>query len=163
MAKAKFVLDLNIEKMLNVEKIVKTKEVAVKYGFMDSNVEMYPNGSNTIEVALWNEYGTSKIPARPFFRMAWDKNAQKYYNKIDGYYDRVLNGQKIDPKKFMGRLGAIAVSDVKKSITELKEPPNAESTKKRKGSSNPLIHTEKMRDSVTFEIMEGVENEGIED
>ena len=106
-------------------------------------------GTPVAAVAAWNEFGTKRIPERPFFRKA-----------IAGMEDGLLNILKagIDPEKMVvdehlaDRVGAYAAGEVQESITALEEPPNAPSTVARKGSTNPLIDTGYMRQSVTWEI-----------
>lgn len=59
----------------------------------------------------------------------------------------------LDFKTSENRLGHIMVGDIQKEITDLQEPPNAESTiKKKNGKSNPLIDTGIMRNSVKHTV-----------
>ena len=51
------------------------------------------------------------------------------------------------------RVGAKAVGGVKSYMTALKEPPNALSTIKRKGSANPLIDTGELRRAITYKVV----------
>jgi hypothetical protein len=59
-------------------------------------------------------------------------------------------------------VGVVASSAVKVYMTELKTPPNAASTIRKKGSSNPLIDTGAMRQSVTHQVAIGPASEGLE-
>ncbi|MGH9932940.1 MAG: hypothetical protein ACREA9_27450, partial [Pyrinomonadaceae bacterium] len=52
-------------------------------------------------------------------------------------------------------VGVVAAGQVKVYMTELKTPPNAASTIKRKKSDNPLIQDGHLRGSVTYAV--GVE------
>ncbi|MEF2551313.1 hypothetical protein VQ042_08035 [Aurantimonas sp. A2-1-M11] len=54
----------------------------------------------------------------------------------------------------LSRLGILAQGHVQQEITALRSPPNAPSTIRQKGSSNPLIHTGAMRAAVTFQLGE---------
>ena len=54
-----------------------------------------------------------------------------------------------------------AVGAVQQYMTDLKEPPNAKSTIKQKGSSNPLIDTGALRASVTYKINNVKPEEGL--
>jgi hypothetical protein len=47
----------------------------------------------------------------------------------------------------------VAQNDVRKAIRDLDSPPNAESTIKAKGSSNPLIDTGQMINSIRWEYV----------
>ena len=45
--------------------------------------------------------------------------------------------------------------EIQQSIRQLRTPPNSPLTIAMKGSSNPLINTGKLRNSVDFEIIKG--------
>ena len=45
-------------------------------------------GVDLVDVAVWNEFGTRHIPARPFMRIAADKNE----NKWNRYAERCVDG-----------------------------------------------------------------------
>ena len=100
-------------------------------------------------VAAWNEFGTETIPERPFFRRA--------IAEMEGGISNIVKAG-IDTKKMVvddrlaDRVGAYAQGQLQESLTALKEPPNAPSTIKEKGSSSPLIDTGHMRESVTWEV-----------
>ena len=60
--------------------------------------------------------------------------------------------QNATPSKALSIVGEVARADIIQSITDLKAPPNAESTIKQKKSTNPLIDTGLMRRSVTYKV-----------
>ena len=109
----------------------------------------YEDGTPVAAVAAWNEFGTETIPERPFFRRA--------IAEMEGGISNIVKAG-IDTKKMVvddrvaDRVGAYAQGQIQESITALKEPPNAPSTIKEKGSSSPLIDTGHMRESVTWEV-----------
>ena len=124
----------------------------VEIGFFAS--AKYPDGTPIAAVAAWNEYGTERngqqhVPERPFFR-----------NAIRGAPDELLEviKEKIDPRtmafdeKVAGAVGQVMVGRVQKSITTLRDPPNAPSTIAGKGSSNPLINNGDMRKAATYRV-----------
>ena len=120
----------------------------VDVGFFSS--ARYPDGTPVAAVAAWNEFGTKIIPERPFFRIA---NAENELNLI-----RIITTQ-IDPltmviTPMVGKsLGQNQMDAVKKSMVDLREPENAESTiARKKGKSNPLINTGRMNRSVTYKV-----------
>ena len=49
-------------------------------------------------------------------------------------------------------VGAYAADVIQQRIVDLKEPPNSPITIALKGSSNPLVDTGHMRQSVTWEV-----------
>ena len=128
---------------INVNDLIKVKG-NLQVGFFES--AKYPNGIQVASVAFFNEFGTLKIPMRPFFRNAINDNTKKWFASLQQLiaYD---NARALD------RVGEIVRSDIVNSITNLRTPPNSEATIKRKGSSNPLIDTGLLRRSVTYKVV----------
>lgn len=123
----------------------------VNVGFMKG--DMASDGKTTVaEVAACNEYGTDKIPSRPFVRNSfdatngWTSDTEKIVGMV---VDGVCNADKA-----CNLLGNKAEGDIKKSITDGDYEKNAPSTVKHKGSNKPLIDTGRMRNSVKFEVKE---------
>ena len=72
-------IDLNAKKIIQeLEKEVKglTSAATLNVGFFESS--RYIEGTYVAEVARIQEYGSIKIPPRPFFRNAIDNNMQKW-------------------------------------------------------------------------------------
>lgn len=116
----------------------------------------FPSGltdGDVINRAIWNHYGTSRgIPSRPFLTNAMRSNRRKYLDAMKTSASKILTGQ-ITLTQFLNKLGALAQGDVQMEITNLRFPPNAPSTIKAKGSSNPLIDTGEMRSAVTWKVV----------
>jgi len=104
--------------------------------------------SDMVIVAAVNEFGTRTIPERPFMRNAFDKNKGKIKKVQDELYSRILQNR-ISPRQGLGLLGEAMERLTKKEITDLRTPPNAPATVAKKGSSNPLIDTGQLRQSIT--------------
>ena len=117
----------------------------LEIGFFES--AKYPSGEYVAQVARYNEFGTLNIPMRPFFRNAINKNIKKWYATLQN----AIN-QNATPSKALSIVGEVARADIIQSITDLRTPPNAESTIKQKKSTNPLIDTGLMRRSVTYKV-----------
>lgn len=129
-------------------------EVNVDLGSPKKVEAGFPSGSDSeiVNIVIWNHYGTSRgIPARPFILLAMKKNEARYRNFIKDQAFSILRGETTQ-EQVLNRLGAIVASDIQQSITDLKTPPNAPSTIRAKGSSNPLIDTGRMRSAVTFRV-----------
>lgn len=107
----------------------------------------YPNGKDVTEVARDNDKGTKRIPERPFMIPAGNKAANKTINIT---VHSIAGG--MDEQQALSKAGELFVGFIQKEITNLKEPPNAESTILKKGSSNPLIDTGDMRKSVKWKL-----------
>lgn len=116
----------------------------------------FPAGTDTdvVAKAVFNEFGTSTgIPERPFLRNAMTDNRDGYRGMMTRAARKIIESEgKFTKQHALAQLGLKAQGDVQKSITDLREPPNAPATIKRKGSSNPLIDTGEMRARVTFKV-----------
>ena len=129
----------------------------VKVGFPEGTEAVtvsYPNGTRVVDVAVGNEYGTDNVPARSFMGLSsadinnqcapiLEQSASALNNNNTQQYDQLLDAA-----------GNLAAGIVKQQITDLRSPPNAQSTIERKGSSNPLIDTGLMRQTVTYKVVD---------
>lgn len=98
-------------------------------------------------------FGTQTIPARPWLDVGVKSGTQDYLEVIQNYSDDIDNAIEI--------IGQIAVGKVQQYMTDLQDPPNAPSTIAKKGSSNPLIDTGALRQSVTYSITNTTPKEGL--
>ncbi len=96
------------------------------------------------------------IPARPWLDVGVASGNQDYIKIIA---DGLKRGQ--NPDQMLNMLGVVAVAKVQQYMTELRSPPNAPSTIKKKGSSNPLMDSGALRQSVTSKITTGKPEEGL--
>lgn len=97
-----------------------------------------------------------EIPARPWLAPGVASASQEIIATIA---DGIEAGQ--TPDDTLEAVGLVAVGAVKQYMTELKTPPNAASTIRKKGSSNPLIDTGAMRASVTHAVTAEKVEEGL--
>lgn len=107
------------------------------------------------EIANVNEYGREsppRIPARSFVRSTYDENLQKLIRLQNKEYDKIIAG-KTTVYASLNAQGLWMQNLIQTKITTLRTPPNAPSTIKAKGSSNPLIDFGQLRDSVTYEVV----------
>ena len=115
----------------------------------------FPSGEvsgHNLNKAVWQEFGTSRgIPERPFMRGSVSKNKGKYKKQMTAAAKAITNGG-LTMELAMDQLGAVAAGDIQAEIVALQDPPNAPSTIAKKGSSNPLIDTGAMRQSVTWKV-----------
>jgi hypothetical protein len=98
-------------------------------------------------------FGTQTIPARPWLDVGVKSGTQDYLEVIQNHSDDIDNALEI--------IGQIAVGKVQQYMTDLQDPPNAPSTIAKKGSSNPLIDTGALRQSVTYSITNTKPKEGL--
>lgn len=135
-----------------VNELKKLQKMVVEVGFQGDEGS-YDNGVDIVTVAAFNEFGTSRMPARPFMQQSWE-NHEKELNELCGNaYKTVLAGGSAE--KCCDIAGAGGVGIVQKEIDEGGFAPNAPSTVARKGSSHPLIDTGLMRQSVHYQVKGG--------
>ena len=107
-----------------------------------------------MEYAIFNEYGTSRIPKRPFFRLS--VGTKKAQNEIKEYLntqiENIISGE-LTGQGAYDNLGVFVVQKIKKTIMSGNFAPNDAKTIKRKGSSTPLIDTHSLYNSISYEIV----------
>lgn len=126
--------------------IPELKAGKVKVGFPAGMAD-----SDVVNIAVWNHYGTRTIQERPFLENAIRANRSKYRQAMQVSAEKILRGS-TSVAAVMSKLGILAQRHIQEEITALKDPANAASTIAKKGSSNPLIDTGRMRGSVTYEV-----------
>jgi len=111
-----------------------------------------PEGSDAtvVEYAAFNEFGTKNVPQRSFLRSTADENKRKYGEALANAVGETIDGKPL--RLAFGKVGEMGVRDVQQKIRNLATPPNAPSTIKKKGSSNPLIQTGRLRQSIDWEV-----------
>ena len=119
---------------------------SVSVGFLGG--ETYPDGTPVAAVAYWNEYGTSKAPARPFFRRMIEKESETWAPKIAA----LLKAKTVKTENVLGLMGEDIKGALKQSIQEFQSPPIAYSTAQSKGNSKPLVDTGQMLQAVDYEV-----------
>ena len=109
-------------------------------------------GSDLPMIAMVNEFGSRRrnIPERSFLRSTMRKHRAKYQQLLQEAIEKAMDGQ--PQRRAMERIGALVVGDVQRTMTELKNPPNAPSTIAKKGSANPLIDTGRLRQSIDADV-----------
>lgn len=106
------------------------------------------------DVAIWNEYGTEHIPARPFVRKTVDRNAKKWDKTAAQLTGKVIDGMSAD--QALELLGEEAKKDMRNMITYGSFAPNAPATIAKKKSSHPLIDSGALRNrGVNYRVKKG--------
>ncbi len=148
---------------------------------LPSNATPYPDGTSVAMVATVHEFGadikvTSKmrgwfaahgvhlgtsvihIPERSFLRSTVQKNQREYGQFLKTGLEKVAEG-KLDGAQLAELLGLKVQGDIQKTIQDISNPPNSGFTIRMKGSSNPLIDTGHLAQSITFEVVEVTDND----
>ncbi|WP_060476719.1 hypothetical protein [Pseudomonas monteilii] len=124
----------------------------------------YEDGLTIATIAAVNNFGSADghIPARPFLAPAVENGAPEYRRLVEVMLPKVMSGE-VEMQTLLAQMGQLAEGHVKQQITELRTPPNAQSTIDKKGSDNPLIDTGALRQSIRYVLDDGAEpiEEGI--
>lgn len=108
------------------------------------------NGASIAEVATYNEYGTRRIPSRPFIAIATDES-----KGWQGEVKKQISGFKssADVDGALSSIGEQMKKDIKGVIgNKSKLARNASSTIARKGHDYPLIDTWKLFEAIDYEV-----------
>lgn len=105
-------------------------------------------GASVAQVAAWTEFGAGNAPERPFLRGGVRSSLPNVRRVAAGDLADVAEGRKTMDVA-LERSGAIAAGEVKRYMAGPHFAPNAPSTIKRKGSSQPTIDKAQLRQSVT--------------
>jgi hypothetical protein len=127
------------------------KKLQVRVGYQAGQNE--ENGVDMLDIAMWNELGTARAPARPFIRQSADgnKNAIKQFCKTQ--LQSVTKGG--TARKILNAVGSMQKGLIQDTISKSKgwAKPNAPRTVKKKGSDQPLVDTGRMSQSVNYVIL----------
>lgn len=151
---------LDLLKALGLDELKKlTGKQGVKAGVLEGATNS-ETGTDVAMYAACNEFGTSRIPSRPFMRNTFDENADRW---ADGLAKAVLNGR--PARQALQLTGMRMADDIVKTISDGVPPPNAPATVERKtkeivggsrrgGSHQPgtLVDTGSLINSINYEV-----------
>lgn len=101
-------------------------------------------------------FGNDRIPARRWLDVGVESGTSEYLAIIQ---EGIAAGLTED--KILEQIGAVAQGVTQEYIRDLKDPPNAPSTIKKKGSDNPLVDTGALMQSVTYKVQNKMPEEGL--
>lgn len=108
-------------------------------------------GADLVDIAIWNELGTDRIPARPFLGQTVDQHGAEIQKAAAQLVQKICKGQ-LDAQSSFKQLGVLTVGYVQNQITNGDFEPNFPSTIRRKGSDHPLIDTGQLRRGISYVI-----------
>ena len=141
--------DLTPEGKRYFKELQKLANLEVQVGFQ-AGVAAEKNGTDLVEIAAYNEFGSSTTPARPFMRQSFERHQDQLQKACDAVNQTISNGGTAE--QGLNQLGVMCKGLVQQEIVDGGFAPNAPSTIKKKGSSQPLIDTGTMRQSVNYVI-----------
>jgi hypothetical protein len=120
----------------------------VRVGFLEGAT--YPDGTSVALVASVQEFGSPahNIPPRPFFRNMIAGNSADWPKTLA----TLLAHNHNDVELSLNQMGVVVADQLRQSILDLKDPPNAPATIKKKGFDDPLIDSSHLLHSVDYEV-----------
>jgi hypothetical protein len=88
------------------------------------------------------------VPARDFMTQGGVRALEKT-GPISAKLIKKLNAGEMTIDQILDVLGPVAVAEFQQTIIDINDPPNAPSTVRKKGSSNPLVDTGLMNQTLT--------------
>ena len=144
------------------KQIEELKKLQVRVGYQQGKAKAKkrkPDGSvadsdiDILDVAMWNELGTARAPARPFIRQSADGNKDAIGGFCKEQLKKVTQGGTAE--QALNAIGAMQKTLIQDAISKSPEwaVPNAPETVDIKGSDVPLIDTGQLRRSVNYVIV----------
>lgn len=141
-----------------IDKDLGWKRIKRKMDFLDGKeirAGVLPSagkGKRGVEIAYYasvNEYGTKKIPSRPFMATSADEN--KGWNApVKRAVGNIIDGAEVISQ--MNTVGEKMKTDIKKNIGTYRFKPLKPSTVKKKGHDIQLIDSGALYDAIDFEV-----------
>lgn len=148
---------MSLQDTINLEKQLRlAKRASVDVGLISDKVggQVYGDGQTVLQIGAIHEFGTEDIPQRSFLRVPFQMKRKEMSEFIRGEFSKIASGKRTTAKA-MGRIGAKATNIVKGAFTTKGYgtwPDITPATKQAKGSSQPLIDTGTLRNSITWKV-----------
>lgn len=120
-----------------------TEKMRRWYALAASEVGLPPLRADTTHIT---------IPERSFLRSTFDESEEKIADIATNLISRVI-ALEMDAQSAMEKIGQFMVGEIQKKMRSVDSPPNHPLTTERKGSSNPLIDTGRLRQSITYRVV----------
>ena len=101
------------------------------------------------EYATYNEYGTEKIPSRPFMATSADEN-KGWSTSVKNAVKGIIDGAEVISQ--MNTVGEKMKTDIKKNIGTYRFKPLKPATVKKKGHDIQLIDSGDLYDAIDYEV-----------
>lgn len=116
-------------------------------------VRFLKKGKGFMEIGKTNAHEI-KIPARPYIRGAIDANEVEIQELAKRYSGEILDGT-TSRHEALTLMGQFIEGEIKRYMINLRTPPNAKSTIRKKGSDNPLVDTGLLMGSIRYVVKSG--------
>jgi len=121
----------------------------VDVGIIDAG--LHSSGDITVAgIGFAHEFGVG-VPERSFMRSTIQTGKKDIIALQKKLLGQIQTGQ-TDVVKALGLVGEVFADLIRQKIVSIRTPPNSPQTIVAKGSSNPLIDTGQMKNSITYEV-----------
>lgn len=122
----------------------------VDVGIIDAG--KHPSGDITIAgIGFVHEFGSATIPERSFIRSTTQGRKKDIISLQKKLLKKISNGE-MEVEKGLGLVGEFMAAAIKEKIVAINSPPNSPATIAKKGSSNPLIDTGQLKNSIIYKV-----------
>jgi len=137
----------------DIKKALKVRKVKVGFPKSKGSVIHEESEMNVASIGAVHEFGSParNIPERSFIRTTINEQQENIKKLFQKESKKVVAGEQT-VEGMLGVIGLYVSGQIKKKIVAIKTPPNKAATIKAKGSSNPLVDTSQMLQSVDFEV-----------
>ena len=141
-----------------IDKDLGWKRIKRKMDFLDGKeirAGVLPSAGNgkkgvpISEYATYNEYGTEKIPSRPFMATSADEN-KGWSTSVKNAVKGIIDGAEVISQ--MNTVGEKMKTDIKKNIGTYRFKPLKPATVKKKGHDIQLIDSGDLYDAIDYEV-----------
>jgi hypothetical protein len=135
------------------KQIEELKKLQVRVGYQQGKTKS-DEGVDMVDIAMWNELGTARSPARPFIRNSADMNKNMIEKICAEQLQKIGHGGTAE--QALNAIGSIQKGLIQDTISKSKSwaKPNADRTvEEKKGSDQPLVDTGRLMQSVDYVIV----------
>ena len=143
--------DLTPEGRKFFRELKKLKKLEVVVGFQAGQATE-ENGADLVDIAAFNELGTSSSPSRPFMKQSFENHEDFLKAACERVNQSINSGHSVEDA--LNELGVGLKGLVQEEIVDGDFAPNAPATINQKGSDKPLIEAGGMRQSVNYVVRE---------
>ena len=92
------------------------------------------------------------IPERSFIRGGFEHNQKNTGDTAEKLLEKLVDGA-IDAETYLEFLGEYTAGKIKEYLVNLRTPKNSPLTIRQKKSSNPLVDTGHLKDTITYKVL----------
>jgi hypothetical protein len=125
-------IDRGMQRIGNTLKSIQTDKSYVKAGLLSGKAGKPRKGEKanltSVQIGIWNEFGSDRVPARPFIRPSFEANRARYLELLTVLVRQAVYAGKMPFAKALAIIGQKMAADMKKYVTAGPPipPPNEE-------------------------------------